>query len=143
MAIRRGILQTVISLALTPLVLGCQGMTSGQAYLNSIGGTPGATPTPAPTQDSGTPRSVTITWNASRAKDVGQAGGGYRVYVKKGLAPTTQDTTPVVVNNPGNGTHITSTTVTLTPGRHYFIITAFSATGSSVASTTSSVLVPQ
>ena len=69
-------------------------------------------------------------------------GGGYKVYVKKGVVPTTTNTTPIVINNPGAGVHTTSTVVTLSSGRHYVLITSFSTNGDSPNSTTANVLVP-
>lgn len=131
-------------LALVALNLGCEEKGSGQAYLDSVtgGNGSGTVPTPTPSQGGGPPRAVTISWNASHAKDVGQTGGGYRVYIRKGTVPTTSNTTPIVINNPGSGVHTTSTTATLESGRHYVIITAFSATGTSTISSTATVTVP-
>ena len=90
----------------------------------------------------GTPRTVTISWAASHAKEVGLTGGGYKVYVKKGTVPSTTNTTPIVINNPGAGVHTTSTSLTLTSGRHYVVITSFTPNGDSVVSTTANVVVP-
>lgn len=135
----------MLCLGLSLLTLGCEEKGSGQAYLDSVsggGGGSGTAPTPTPDPNSGTPRTVTISWTASRAREVGLTGGGYRVYVRKGTVPTTSNTTPIVVNNPGGGVHTTSTTTTLTSGRHYVIITAFSATGASAISQTATVVVP-
>ncbi len=135
----------MLCLTLATLTLGCEEKGSGQAYLDSISGGgsgPGTAPTPTPDDNSGTPRTVTISWTASRARDVGQTGGGYRVYVRKGTVPTTTNTTPIVINNPGGGVHTTSTTATLTSGRHYVIITAFTASGASAISQTATVVVP-
>ena len=108
----------MLCLTLATLTLGCEEKGSGQAYLDSISGGgsgPGTAPTPTPDDNSGTPRTVTISWTASRARDVGQTGGGV---------------------------HTTSTTATLTSGRHYVIITAFTASGASAISQTATVVVP-
>ena len=129
-------------LALVFLISGCKEKGSGQAYLDSISGGGGTGSTPSPDADSGTPRSVTISWNASHAKDVGQTGGGYRVYIRKGSVPSIQTTEPIIINNPGGGVHTTSLTTTLTTGRHYMVITAFSANGTSTVSQTANVVVP-
>ena len=121
------------------LISGCEEKGAGQAYLDSISDGGGGSGSDG---DSGPPRSVTISWNASHAKDVGQTGGGYRVYIKKGSVPSITTTTPIMINNPGGGAHTTSLTTMLDKGRHYVIITAFSASGTSPVSQSTNVMVP-
>lgn len=122
----------IILLPLTALlVAGCA--PKGPVYLGEQDSTGGGT---------GTPKTVTISWAASHAKEVGLAGGGYKVYVKKGAVPLTTNTVPIVINNPGGGVHTTSTSVTLTSGRHYVVVTSFSANGDSSVSTSANVTIP-
>ncbi len=88
------------------------------------------------------PRSVTINWTPSSAKQVAEAGGGYLLYV----APTSSalaSAVPIQISNPGNGTHITSSTTQLKPGTYNFAIKAYSADSTSELSGITNITVPQ
>lgn len=91
---------------------------------------------------SGPPKNVRISWTASHAIDVGLTGGGYKVYVRKGSLPTAINTIPVIVANPGNGTHVTNTIMSLTPGQYYILVASYSTNGDSPMSATYSTVVP-
>lgn len=88
------------------------------------------------------PRSVTVSWTANNAKQVGQPGGGYLVYIAK-TSVAIATTTPVQVANPGNGTHVTSTVTQLSPGTYNFAVKAYSADATSELSTITNFTVPQ
>lgn len=87
-------------------------------------------------------KNVTITWNASHAIDVGLTGGGYKVYIRRGSTPTTANSTPIVIANPGGGVHTTTLTTQLTSGRHYIAIASYSTNGDSPLSAAFAVTVP-
>lgn len=94
--------------------------------------------------DSGSvpPKSITVSWTANHAKQVSEAGGGYLVYIAPvELALTSA--TPISVANPGDGSHITSTTTTLKPGTYNFAVKAFGSDGTSELSPITNFTVPQ
>ena len=122
----------------TALIAGCNSSKvpeiSSQA---SVGA--GATPTPVPVPSG--PKTVAINWPASHAKDVG-VSGGYKVWVHQGSKPTTSNTTPIIVANPGGGVHVTTKSVVLTTGRYYFSISSYSLNGDSPLSTPAYLVIP-
>lgn len=126
-----------------PLTLGVAGLTACEEKgptsesLDSTGG--GGS---GGSGGTGATKSVRIQWVASHAGDVGLAGGGYKVYVKRNTAPTATDTTPVVINHPGTGTHTTSTTLPLSSGRYFVSVSSFSANGDSPLSVPTLLVVP-
>lgn len=87
-------------------------------------------------------RGVTVSWDASTAKQVGETGGGYLVYIAK-TSVAISSTTPVQVANPGNGTHVTSTVTQLAPGTYNFAVKAYSTESTSELSTITNFTVPQ
>lgn len=87
-------------------------------------------------------RPVTVTWSASNAKQVGDAGGGYLVYIAK-TSVAIGTVAPVQISNPGNGTHITSTVTQLVPGTYNFAVKAYSTETTSELSTITNFTVPQ
>jgi hypothetical protein len=117
----------LISIALIFALTGCED-TAKQATESDSSGLP--------------PRAVTVSWSASNAKQVGEAGGGYLVYVAK-TSVAIATTTPVQVANPGNGTHITSTVTQLAPGTYNFAVKAYSAESTSELSPIANFTVPQ
>jgi hypothetical protein len=132
-----------IGVALMAIVLtSCSGSKIPQITSEASSGPLLPTPTPAPAPGSATPKSVVIYWSASHATDVGLAGGGYKVWVHLGTAPTTANTTPVSVPNPGTGIHVTTKTVTLDPGRYYVSISSYSSNGDSTLSAPVLLVVP-
>jgi hypothetical protein len=88
------------------------------------------------------PRAVTVSWTASNAKQVGEPGGGYLVYIAK-TSVAIATTAPVQVANPGNGTHVTSTVTQLSPGTYNFAVKAYSTETTSELSTITNFTVPQ
>ena len=88
------------------------------------------------------PRAVTVSWTASNAKQVGETGGGYLVFIAK-TSVAIATTTPVQVANPGNGTHVTSTVTQLAPGTYNFAVKAYSIETTSELSTITNFTVPQ
>ncbi|MDX9730560.1 MAG: hypothetical protein RBT63_02210 [Bdellovibrionales bacterium] len=85
--------------------------------------------------EGGPKRDVKIDWPQSVATDVARSGGGYRVYIRRGSAPTETNTTPIRVENPGDGTtHVTTLTTKLSSGTHYISIQAYSNSGKSALS---------
>lgn len=71
-----GALRIVSALLVGALLIGCE---EGTPTLRSTGsGSSGTLPTPPPSNLP--PKTVSITWTANNAKQVGQAGGGYLVY---------------------------------------------------------------
>lgn len=101
----------------------------------SSGSTGGGTTAPI----SNTPKTVSISWTASKA--LGVTAGGYKVYVRLNAIPTTATTTPTIIANSG-AIHTTSTTMTLAPGRYYVAVSAYSSDGDSPLSTPYILQVP-
>lgn len=87
-------------------------------------------------------RAVTVSWDASNAKQVAEPGGGYLVYVGK-TSVAIGTVTPVQISNPGNGTHVTSLVKQLTPGTYNFAVKAYSTESTSELSTITNFTVPQ
>ena len=125
-------------LLLSTLLTACEEGTPTIRSTNS--GSNGVSPVPTPSNLP--PKTVTINWTASNAKQVAAAGGGYLVYVAH-VSKAVALETPIRVANPGNGTHVTSTTTSLTPGVYNFAIKAYSADGTSEISAVTNFTVPR
>ncbi|MDZ4084609.1 MAG: fibronectin type III domain-containing protein [Bdellovibrionales bacterium] len=117
----------LISLLLAFTVTGCED-TGKQASESDSSGLPS--------------RAVTVSWDASNAKQVAETGGGYLVYVAK-TSVAIGTVTPVQIANPGNGTHVTSLVKQLTPGTYNFAVKAYSTESTSELSTITNFTVPQ
>lgn len=120
------------------LLVGCEEGSPTLSSTNS--GSNGALPTPTPSNLP--PKTVTINWTANNAKQVAQAGGGYLLYVAH-VSKAVALATPIRVANPGNGTHVTSTTTSLQPGVYNFAIKAYSSEGESELSAVTNFTVPK
>lgn len=129
------VLATVVTCMLT---LACE--ETGPTRTTSSGSSGTLVPTPTPSNLP--PKTVTISWTASNAKQVAAAGGGYLVYVAH-VSRALALETPIQVANPGNGTHVTSTTTSLSPGVYNFAVKAYSADGTSEMSPVTNFTVPK
>lgn len=119
-------------------VLACE--DTGPTRTTSSGSSGSLVPTPTPSNLP--PKTVTISWTASHAKQVAAAGGGYLVHVAH-VSRAIALETPIQVANPGNGTHVTSTTTSLSPGVYNFAVKAYSADGTSEMSPITNFTVPK
>lgn len=107
--------KVLITIALSLVGAGCENTGTQAAESDSTG---------LPT------KRVTVSWTASNAKQVGEPGGGYLVYIAK-TSVAIATTTPVQVTNPGNGTHVTSRVTQLAPGVYNFAVKAYSTESTS------------
>lgn len=119
------------------IISACEESSPGRS---TTSGSSGAAPTPTPSNLP--PKAVTISWTASNAKQVAQAGGGYLVYVAH-VSKAIALETPIQVANPGNGSHVTSTTTSLSPGVYNFAVKAYSSEGTSELSAITNFTVPK
>lgn len=107
------------------------------------GGSDGAAAPPAAGPPPPPPPNVQISWTANRETAVNSPGGGYKVYYGSTAGFTVPSSN--VVDVPFvSGTAPTSANLTLTSGRHYFKVVAYSTlnTSGSAPSAETSVLVP-